>query len=74
MTHFHSAILCAALLVAAPLLKAQANDSTIVKEIQNLRSVSTAQRPAVTSRLPSRFKRCPPENRRWLMPMRSPTW
>jgi len=59
MTHFHSAILCAALLAAAPLLKAQANDSTIVKEIQNLRSVSTVQRPAVTIQIAQQIQTLP---------------
>jgi hypothetical protein len=59
MTSWLRAVLCTALLVAAPILKAQVRESTIVKEIQKLRSVSTAQRPAATIQIAQQIQTLP---------------
>jgi peroxiredoxin len=48
MTFWHRVALCAVLVVAAPFLKAQANESTIVKEMKSLRSLSATERPLTT--------------------------
>jgi thiol-disulfide isomerase/thioredoxin len=51
MTHFHRALLAAALLVAAPLLLADSAESASTNQLKNLRSVPTDKRPAATLKL-----------------------
>lgn len=45
------AFLCAALLFAAPLLVAQVKESTLTKQLGNLRSLSATERPVATLKL-----------------------
>src|ERR1700735_3645829 len=52
MTYFHRALLAAALLAAAPLLRADSGESAITNQLKNLRSVPTDKPPAPTMKLP----------------------
>jgi thiol-disulfide isomerase/thioredoxin len=51
MTLIHRALLTAVVLLAAPLLHAQASESAINKQLGNLRSLSADKRPAATVKL-----------------------
>ena len=59
MTHFHRALLAAALLCAAPLLHAQISDSAIIGKMRSLRSLSATQRPTATVQLAADIRSLP---------------
>ncbi len=52
-------VLCTVLVVAAPFLRAQANESTIVNEIKGLRSLSTTERPLTTIQVARQIQSLP---------------
>jgi len=51
MRPIHRALVSAVLLLAAPVLLAQGNESEITKQLRSLRSLSATERPAVTLKL-----------------------
>ncbi|MGD0903033.1 MAG: TlpA disulfide reductase family protein [Terracidiphilus sp.] len=59
MTSIQRTLLAAAVLLAAPLLYAQASESAINKQIGNLRSLSDDQRPAATVKLAADIRALP---------------
>jgi peroxiredoxin len=59
MISIHRTILAAAVLLVAPLLHAQVKESAIIKGLDNLRSVPSAQRPAATVRLAADIRTLP---------------
>ena len=59
MTSIHRIFLAFAVLLAAPLLHAQVKESVIIKQLENLRSVPTAQRPAATVKLAADIRTLP---------------
>ena len=59
MTTLQRTLFAAAVLLAAPLLHAQASESAINKQLGNLRSLSADQRPAATVKLASDIRALP---------------
>jgi peroxiredoxin len=59
MTLIHRTLLAAAVLLAAPVLHAQASESAINKQLGNLRSLSADKRPAATVKLAADIRTLP---------------
>ena len=59
MTLIHRTLLAAAVLLASPLLHAQASESAINKQLGNLRSLSADKRPAATIKLATDIRTLP---------------
>jgi len=55
----HRTILAAAVLLSAPLLYSQTSESAIAKQIGNLRSVPSAERPAATAKIAADIRTLP---------------
>jgi len=60
MTTIQKALIVACFLLAAPLLHAQADESTITNQIKSLRGLSVTQRPVLTSKIATEIQALPP--------------